>query len=93
MLKVDFAGVHMEGTAKTIATDLVELLRFIREHADEIGEDDAALITLAVRDFAEVSLQTYTYYQKHKDKIKLSGNEKSLKETAGLLEWGNSRLH
>lgn len=87
MLKVDLTGIHVAGTAKTIATDMVELLRFIRKHADEIGEDDAALITLTVRDFAEMSLQSFPYYEQHKGTIQLSSNEESLKIAAEMLGW------
>lgn len=89
MLKVDLMGVHMAGTAQTIASDMVELLRFIAAHSKEIGEEDAALITLTVRDFAEVSLQGFPYYQRNRDKIELSSNEASLKLTAQMLEWVN----
>lgn len=87
MLKVDLMGVHMAGTAHVIANDIVDLLRFISDHAAEIGEEDAALITLAVRDFAEISLQGFPYYQRNRDKIKLSKTESSLKLTAEMLEW------
>lgn len=87
MLRVDLSGIHVAGTAKTIATDMVELLRFVRKHAEEIGEDDAALITLTVRDFAEMSLQSFPYYEQHKGTIQLSSNEESLKIAAEMLGW------
>ena len=89
MLKVDLSGIHMAGTAQTIAQDMVELLRFIANHKAEIGEEEAALITLTVRDFAELSLQGFPYYQKHRDKIELASNEASLNLAARMLEWVN----
>lgn len=89
MLKVDLMGVHLAGTAKTIAADMVELLRAIAEHADEIGEEEAARITLTVRDFAELSLQGFPYYQRNRDKIELASNEASLSLAAEMLEWVN----
>ncbi len=87
MLRVDFSGIHMAGTAEQIAHDMVNLLKFIRDKSEEIGEDEAAIITLAVRDFAEMSLQSFPYYLRHRKEIRLANTKESLDLVAELMEW------